>query len=323
MVYCEHMKSTQKLILGIDGGGTKTEMVLANEQEKILARIITGPTNIHTVSKTDAIRALKKGKVELYKKAKISSSKKLHAVGAGFAGIDSHQDQLKANAIVAKSLGVLVPKNKYLHVVNDTIIGFWSGTTKGEGICVIGGTGSNAYAVNAKGKIAWAGGLDWKMADEGSGFEQGWKAMRAAAKSADGRGKKTILEKMILQHHGVKSIRDLLPIVYGRKEYGKHEFGKLALLVEKAAIKGDAVAKQIANESADELVLLGASVARQLTFSKQKQFDLVMIGGVLQKDPIVNKRFKREFKKLYPKAVMIVPTVKPVMGAIRLAIHSL
>src|SRR5579872_351685 len=38
-------KDSAKYILGFDGGGTKTECLLADEEGKILARATTGPSN--------------------------------------------------------------------------------------------------------------------------------------------------------------------------------------------------------------------------------------------------------------------------------------
>jgi len=287
----------EKYILGIDGGGTKTGMVLANEDEKVLAQVKVGPTNMHTVPANKIIKYLQQGFKALLKEAKLPKNTKLSAIGAGFAGIDSPTDLNKAKRVLKKACGKCHPPAKNVRIVNDTIIGFWSGTRTQEGICIVGGTGSNCYGRTKRGKEAWSGGLDWILSDQGSGFEQGWKAFKEIVRAADGRGEKTILTKYIFKHYGIKKIRDLLPIVYG-ENYGKNDIGQLALLVEKAGIAGDKIGKRLCTESADELVSLIKAVANGLRYAKSHKFDLVMVGGVIQNNPIVRRRFKKEVKKL-------------------------
>ncbi len=314
-------QSASKLILAIDGGGTKTDLVLANDQGRILAKVKTGQGNIHNDSPASITREFSRGIQQLYRKAKIARTRKLSALAVGLAGIDSTADAEVAKRIIVRACkGILPPASKQA-IVNDTIIGYWSGTDAKTGMCLIGGTGSNCYGRTASGKEAWAGGLGHILADEGGGYYQGMRALQAAAKSYDGRGPKTMLEKMIVKHYGVSSIRDLMRIVY-QPAYGKTQIGELGYLVEEAAIKGDKVALQIANDSADELARLAVTVGKKLKF-EQIAFDFVLIGGVIQKDPVVQRRFKRQVKKQFPNVRFIIPEQKPVMGAVRLALSLL
>jgi len=321
------MKKPQKqqvqYFLGIDGGATKTDMVLTDQNEKILARINSGPSNIHTVSEKEIVKNLHDGLQQLFKQAHLHNRTKLTAIGAGFAGIDNTKLQRQAKQFVKKAFAHHLPsQSKRIQVVNDTIIGFWSGISDQEGICIIGGTGSNCYGRTKRGKEAWANGLDWMLSDEGSGWEQGWKALRAVVKSYDGRGPKTRLEKSIYKHYKIKNARELLPIVY-HPNYGKHQIGQLALYVETDALKGDKIAKQICKESADELLLSVKAVTKKLGFKKSYQLSIVLIGGVIQRNPIVQRRFKKRVKELFPQVRFILPKVKPAMGGIRLAISTI
>lgn len=315
------MKAKQKYILGIDGGGTKTAMVLADQNCKSLASIETGQSNVHNASVKEITEQIRQGMFDLFKKARLSKLTRFDAVGIGLAGLDSKKDYDVAKNILKKALSGHLPDARKVKIVNDTVIGLWSGSQKKESICLIGGTGSNCYGVNKKGKEAWASGLGHVLADEGGGYYQGLRALKAAAKSFDGRGPKSLLEKMILKHYRVKDIRDLIPLIY-YKPYGKRDIGQLAYLVEEACKKGDKVALRIASDSADELVLMVKAVAEKLKFKKQS-FDLVLIGGVIQGDPFVNRRFKRDVRKLYPNVNFIIPKDKPVAGAVWLALSNL
>lgn len=310
-------------ILGIDGGATKTDMVLTDQQETILARVHAGPSNIHTIEEKTIVKNLREGLHELFKQAGLPRTTKLTALGAGFAGIDNEQLHRLAVSIIKQAMGKSLPSStKKIQVVNDTIIGFWSGTSNNEGICIIGGTGSNCYGRTKRGKEAWASGLDWILSDEGSGWEQGWKALRATVKSYDGRGPKTAIEKMVYKHYKIKQARELLKIVY-EPDYGKHDIGKLAIFVEEAALAGDKVAKQICKESAQELFSAIQAVGKKLSLKKNTPVEIVLIGGVIQNNPVVKRAFKQLVKKIYPKAVFIIPKVKPAMGSVRLAISTI
>lgn len=315
------MKKETKYILGIDGGGTKTSMVLADENCRVLAKIKTGQSNVHNAHAREIITVVRQGMFDLFKNAKLSKRTRFDAVGAGVSGLDSDKDREVANRIIKKALSGHLPRSKNIKIVNDAVIGFWSGTDEEEGICIIGGTGSNCYGVTRRGREAWAGGLGHILSDEGGGYYQGMRALKAITKSADGRGPKTMLERMILKHYQVKDVRGLVPFFYYDNQ-SKTDIGRLALYVEEAAVKGDKTALRIARDSADELVIMVKAVADQLNFS-HKAFPLVMVGGVLQDDPVVNRRFKKEIRKLYPQAIMITPRVKPVMGAVEMALSTL
>jgi len=302
--------------LGIDGGATKTAMALTTQDEIILAEVRVGKTNLHTASEKEIREEVKKGVTQLYKKAKLPFTTKLAGVAGGFSGLDTTQDLKKAKAAIKMGLGTHLPASKYLSVVNDTIIGYWSGSTDPNGVGVIGGTGSNCYARNGK-KEAWASGMDFILADQGSGYAIGLQVLKSIVKAFDGRGADTVLTKMILKHFKVKKVPDLIPIVYA-DGFGKRDIGALARYVEDAVKLKDKVAKHIANEAVEELVLMVSATAKRVSLGKKK-FDVVMIGGLLQRDPYISKTFKKQARAKFKNANPIVPDVSSVMGAVRLA----
>lgn len=313
----------QQYIFAVDGGGTKTDFVIVNQDGKILGQQKIGPSNLYSRSYREIKRDWVKGLKQVIKKAKMPARATFTAAGIGIAGLDNKAMKQVAHKLTKEVLGFRLPPKKKLHIVNDTVIGFWSGCTDycGAGIGIVGGTGSNCYGMNKKGEEYWVSGLGHILADQGGGYEIGMNALKAVVKSADGRGPKTILEQMVLRHFKEKDVRDLIPHIYN-KPFGKKQAAQIALFVEEAAIKGDKVAKKIAEDAADELILMVETVAKKLQMQKES-FPLVMIGGVLQRDPIVTKRFEREVKKICPQARLIIPEEKPVYGAIRMALSTL
>lgn len=305
-----------RYVLGIDGGGTKTHIALADEFGRVLAHVSSGHANLHSASVGEIVGHLRSGWKALLRQARLPRAVRVASCVAGLAGLDSDSDMKKAREVMRRAFGKKLAKAK---IVNDTIIGFYSGSVSGVGICVIGGTGSNGYGRNRRGREAWSGGLGHILADDGSGYEIGLRALHAAAKAADGRGPQTKLLPLILKRYQAKKIRDLVPVVYAAR-YGKDDIGQIAFDVQAAAAAGDSLARRISLEAGRELALHATTVGTQL-FGRREVFDVVMIGGVLQHDPLVKREFKRLVKLSFPKAKFVIPKQHPVVGAITMALR--
>jgi N-acetylglucosamine kinase len=186
-------------------------------------------------------------------------------------------------------------------------------------VALIAGTGSHCFGINPSGDVAYAGGLEYVLSDEGSGYDIGLKVLRAAVRSADGRSQHTKLEEAVLQHYKVKSIRALEPIVYHSNQFGKTQIAQLAKLVDSAAATGDWRAQAILAETVTELVAHVRAVVQRLNLATEP-FDLVVVGGIFEITAVpLFARFKRVIKTIAPRASLIQPNQPPVWGAIRLA----
>ena len=81
---------SEKMMIGIDGGGTKTEFVLFSESGRVLNRIVLGGSNPNTVGMENAINILQLGIDTLLRiKGKISG------IFVGAAGLDSGNNTSK------------------------------------------------------------------------------------------------------------------------------------------------------------------------------------------------------------------------------------
>lgn len=294
------------LVLGIDAGATKTAAATGD-------RIgYSGPANIHTTKPDDIIHHLREAT------AQVAAGHCFQSIVVGMAGIDSPHDQIKAEPLVKKALSKWLVPHSRLTVVNDIHIVRRSGSDDPYGIALIAGTGSHCFGINHKGDVAYAGGLEYLLADEGSGYDMGIKVLRAAVRSADGRSKPTQLEAAVLQHFKVKSIRSLEPIVYHGQRLDKAKIAKLAKLADQFA-KTDWRAKEIMAESIDELVRHVAAVVQRLHM-KQLPFDLVVAGGLFEITAVpFYKTFCAKIKPIAPHCSVIKPAHPPVWGAVRLA----
>lgn len=317
--YRIHMKfQTKKLILGIDAGATKTMAAASDMKGKILARGKAGSGSFNVLGSEEICENIAAAIFPIIRKLKIGEGFKFQKVAIGMAGLDAPADFKEMKPYIKKYFTKIFPRNFTL--VNDVVIALHSGTTKGHGVGIIGGTGSNCYGINADGREAYTGGLGHLLSDEGSAYMLGLIALHAATRSFDGRGPKTVLESVMKDHFRVKNFRDITRKVY-HEEFTKSDTGSLAPLVEEAAKKGDKIAQIIMEDAIYELGLMAATVIKKLKMEKQK-FDIVTVGGVFEKNEYVYTSFGRIMKKAAPKARVVKPRNKPVMGAIRLALRN-
>ncbi len=132
------------------------------------------------------------------------------------------------------------------------------------GIVLIAGTGSIALGQDRQGHTARAGGWGYLIGDEGSGYDLGRRAIRAAAKAADGRGLQTSLLPALLAHWELEHPMQIIDEVY--RERDKGTIAGCAGLVFDAADAWDPVASRLVQSGAAELASAAGAVEQALDF---------------------------------------------------------
>ena len=308
-------------ILGVDGGGSKTTVQIADIEGRVISQSVSGSSNYKSVGINRAIENLNTAIFNAAGSLKASEAIYFISSCFGFAGNDAGEDSKTYRKIVFndKLNSYLNPKGAI--ICNDTRIGLESGSEKKNKIILIAGTGSNCFGINEDGKQAKASGWDFILADEGSGYEVGLKALKAVMRAYDERGEKTLLSKTILEELNLKEILDLTKWAHDGP-FSKHKIGVLAKTVCKTAGMGDRVSINILAEEAYEAAISVITVAHKLGFEK-KYFDLIFVGGLFK----CKKHFKNilvhRLKENFPH-INFKPLIgNPVEGAVKLAIERL
>ena len=307
----------EKYIIGVDGGGTKTEAALANFEGKILKLAKTGPSNLRNVGIKSATEDIVLGiKKVLPREGKILS------IFIGLAAVEEEYKP-KKEEIKKEILKRLKNFKSKITIGSDQMVAFKSGTDEKDGIVLISGTGCVCHGWK-NGKEAKTSGWGW-LDDEGSGFWAGQKGSQAVLKELDGRGSKTLITKLIFKEWKLKNKEDFLKKIYS--ENFVQEISLISRIVDKAANKGDKIAKNIMIEAGKELAKSALTVIKKLDFhhvkrGKKQKFPIVLIGGMFD-SKVVLKTVKKEIKKVVHKAKFIQPRVEPVIGAVKLAIENL
>lgn len=299
-------------VIGVDGGGTKTVVALANLEGKILKLEKSNSSHPRNLGLKKAIENLVQGiKKVLPKKGKILST---------FIGLPAVAEEYKSKK---KEIEKELKKHKEISKIfkgkviigSDQEVAFRAGAD-GEGIMLNAGTGCVAHGWKGK-KEVHVSGWGW-LADEGGAFFVGQKVFQAILKDFDGRDKKTVLTKMVFQKFRLRNEEEFLNLIY------KNPFKFvpiLSVICDKASKKGDKIAKKILIEAAKEAVLTAKTAIRRLNFYKN-EFPLVLVGGMF-KSNIFLKEIKKEIKKIAPKVKFILLKKPPIEGAIKIAIENL
>lgn len=279
-------------IIGIDGGGTKTALKLADCDGKLILSNEGGPCNINSMGKEYVQKMLKELLEDTLSKAEISMED-VKTLCIGTAGVDRPDDK-KIMEDIIRGAGY----SGRTIITNDAETALYGGVGGDEGVILISGTGSICFGRNSEGEIKRAGGWGHIIGDEGSGYYIGINAINRIAKGYDGIEEKTVMTDLILEHLNLKSPQGLIEFVY-RSGAGKSEIASLAKLVDEAYKQGDTLAEEILLRSAFELFLTAKAVIDYLKLNRKEAF-LAVNGSVIEKNECVSNEFKRLMNKNYP-----------------------
>lgn len=295
-------------VMGIDGGGTKTHVIVADRRGNIVAEATAGATNPNTVAAKELEREFQ-GLFLTLKKQNSAALKDTAAVFAGMSGAGSIGNKTKLH----KLLQELLPGDTAVQVEMDTVNALYSGTYGSPGIVQIAGTGSITYGVNAERAEMRVGGWGYLFGDEGSGYAIGRQGLAAALKYFDGRGAETRLLELICKHFSVNHPQKLITKVYAAAS-PKSEISPLSKIVFQAYKEGDIVATNILLGSAQELAHNIRTVYTKL-FKKNKETAVVLCGGVFNEKDIIPEMVKNELSGNQG-IQLILPDIPPVMGSV-------
>src|SRR5690625_4043298 len=297
-----------KYVIGIDGGGTKTKGLLADENGNVVASAVTGPSNPNVVKKNDLTNVFRdlfsslKQKQEGFEKHTVS-------LYAGISGAGNKDNEEIIQGILEKHF----PEQTAIKVEVDAVNALYAGTYGEPGIVQISGTGSITYGKNVRETVARVGGWGYLFGDEGSGYDIGRRAVTAALKAFDGRGPETILLHMLYAHFQVDKPQALIRQVYTSPS-PKNKISPLAQIVFRAYKQNDGIAKEIINQTANELTLNITTLYKQL-FQPGEKTTIVLSGGIFQEKEIIPELLHEQINK-YKHLNLVLPDMSPAGGAL-------
>lgn len=300
-----------RLFLGVDGGQSSTLALIGDETGRIAGMGRGGPCN-HVAGPG--------GREKFLGAMHASIGAAAGAAGLPFPGTRFEAACLGFSGGPADKRAVLAEllDTGHLLVTTDALIAL-AGAIAGEpGVITIAGTGSIACGRNGAGAVARIGGWGYVFGDEGGGFDLTRQALRAGLRFEEGWGPPTSLAAALLDATGAADMNDLLHRFY-TLEWPRPRIAALSKLVDRAALAGDAVAREILHASAQQLAQL-AGAARGRLFRADELVRVAPIGGVFR-SRLLHERF-RLLVELAGVDQVIEPIYGPAAGALLEACRS-
>ncbi|MBB4638252.1 BadF/BadG/BcrA/BcrD ATPase family protein [Longimicrobium terrae] len=295
------------ILVGVDGGGTRSTLVVADADGRELARAAGEAGLVDPRDPERSARIIADLARTALEQAGVRELPA--AICAGLAGVGNEAERLAVHDALQAS-GVA----RRVRVVTDGEIALEGAFAGGPGILLIAGTGSVAYGRAADGRMERCGGWGMIVGDEGSGFALGRDGLKAALRSVDGREPPTVLLDGILRALGVDNPREVPPWA-GR--VAKSEIAALARVVLDAAEQGDGVARGVVQSAAVELSRHVTALADRLA-PWPGEVPVVFHGGVLR-SPLYQALLTRELAIGARTFAVEPPRMDAVFGALRYA----
>ncbi len=302
-------------IAALDGGGSKTDCLIATLEGECLAWRRTGPSTCFYVPEREAVAAVEE------------------ALGGALRDAGVSEPLAAAGLVLPVGVGLALQVFHRAGVPDDRAWSFSEGvaclaaaTTDTRGLVVMSGTGSFAATLADGRQLAFAGGMGPLLGDEGSGYAIGLAALRAVAKASDGRrpapdgsaDSAAALTSLVCEHFGVERPRAIVGKVYV-PPLPRHRVAELAPLVNEAAEAGDAVARGILRQAAEELAEMARVVLRSALWTEEP-FALVPAGGVLTGSRLLREQLCGMVRE-HARGVELAPLQAP--PAVGLAVETI
>jgi N-acetylglucosamine kinase-like BadF-type ATPase len=293
-----------KLILGIDGGGTRTrasilagDRLLAHAENASIKRLRVGAEAAEA-----NLRALLK---EVYAQAGVTG------VYAASVGVASAVMPGTVEWITAVFQDFAIERSE---VVGDEVIALDAVFHGGPGILQIAGTGSNTIGRAPDGSRETAGGWSSRLGDEGSGYWIGVNSVRRALHAYDREKPTQILEK-VGEIWGTPDLGDLINL--GDSTPGP-DFAALAPAINELAEAGDPVAVEVLRQAAADLVefvlLVRAKLRRKHAI--EGEVPVAWTGGVIEHMTLVREAFFAGLQAAAPLMPVVPEAVVSLEGAL-------
>ncbi len=231
----------ERVMIGIDGGGTKTEFVLFSEEGHIRHRLVLPQSNPNGIGTDACFYLLAEGIDTLMKLVP-----HVDGIFAGIAGCGtgSHRERLYARLRERYA-------DVFIGIDSDVVNALALGGFHDRGMALISGTGSVLYAQTREG-CHRLGGWGYLFDEAGSAYDIGRGAIRASLAAWDGMGSATILTEYLRDALG-GDIWETLDTIYAG---GKTGIAALAPQVFRAYRAGDEAAVRIVTENCRYLASL-------------------------------------------------------------------
>jgi N-acetylglucosamine kinase-like BadF-type ATPase len=267
---------TRAAVLAVDGGNSKTDVALVEADGSVLSLVrgpLSSPQHLGVEGAVGVVEGLL---AEALREARLAdrAGRVAQIATLLMAGVDfpAEEDAVRL-AVEERDWADRV------HVDNDTFAILRAGTERGWGVAITCGAGINCVGVAPDGRHARFPALGAITGDWGGGYDLGLAAVSAAARSEDGRGPRTGLERTVPAHFGLTTPTELAEAIHTSRIDQRRVTELAPVVLAEAA--DDAVAAEIVQRLASEVVALARVALTRLGLNNEP-VEVLLGGGVLQ-----------------------------------------
>jgi N-acetylglucosamine kinase-like BadF-type ATPase len=298
------------MILAVDGGNSKTDLALIEPDGAVIAHARGPLSSPHHIGLDGCLDVLQ----QLVEEAGLNG-RRADLAQVMLAGVDFPEEEERVQAAVDTRGWASTTR-----VGNDTFAVLRAGTERGWGVAITCGAGINCVGVGPDGRHVRFPALGAITGDWGGGYDVGEAGLSAAARSEDGRGPSTRLERLVPAYFGLDSVLEV-----GRQIHvgaiPHRRVIELAPVVLRAAA-GDAVAAGIRDKLVDEIVALARATVTRLGLAREA-VEIVVGGGLMRSaDSELLGRIDTGLRRVGPNLRLRRTSLPPVVGAALLALDA-
>lgn len=295
--------------LAIDGGNSKTDVVIGTTEGAVLATTRGRGTCYQTAGLDTALNRLRSLVDEARVAAGLPLDFRFARADVFLAGADLPEEVTMLHEQVAR-----LDWSPILRVDNDTFALLRVGTDAPDAVAVICGAGINCVGRSATGRTARFPSLGQLTGDWGGGGHLASLTLWHAVRGDDGRGPHTAISAAVATHFGYPSAEAVAAAVHlGSLDHDR--LNELTPVLFQVATAGDPVARGVVAQQANEIALMATTAAGRLGLL-DSPFSVVLGGGVLRaRHALLLDAIDDQLHASAPKAAITVVDAPPVLGA--------
>ena len=303
-----------RTLIALDGGNSKTDVLLLSEDGMVLARARCGPFVPHLIGAVDAIARLAP---TIERLLSTLPSGRVNLIAGYLANADLPiEEERIAAAITTHNWSDRVV------VANDTLAMLRAGTSAGHGVAVVCGGGINCVGVGESGEHVRFPALGRIAGDWGGGLGIAKEVLWHTSRAHDGRGATTSLSAAVADHFGLPDAAAVTEAIHlGAIAYDRmHE---IVPLLFREANAGDATAQALVHRQAVEIALLVTNALERLSLTTAEP-EVVLGGGMLTSgEALLVDVVVELILKTAPQARISVVQDAPILGSALLGLEAL
>lgn len=299
---------SQKVLIGIDGGGTHSTAVAAYPDGRIAAVTQGGGLNFHN----SGVETVHRRMEDMVRDLCARCGAEAEEICVGMSALDAPADEA---TLALFTRGMFSPGQ--LDLQSDAYIALQGFTLGQPGVIVIAGTGSMLLMQDAQGRQHAAGGWGYLLGDAGSGYTLAREGLLAVIDASEGLGPDTPLLADALAYFGTDTPRGLIDRIYA-PDATQAQMAGFARYVLCRAQEGDEPAREILARNMKRL----ARSAAQLISAAPEAGQIGLYGGVFQHSELARGLFAEELAKLAPQAKVCRLVYPPELGALIHLFHK-